>query len=374
MNIKEVAEIRRRYRPDRSNITHVRGCFVNEQKEIISEFDQSIGMMNEDDAEQMLKLLRKTLSGSMGRNLLDIEFSTKQVSEGEEYELLRKLRDSELRDADSVKTLYSKIIENLSIEGNYLILLAYDRYDVFKYAADGEKREESDEIFSYILCSVCPTKDGKPTLSYYMPNNSFRSIGADTVLTAPELGFMFPAFDDRTTNIYKALYYTKNLSDSHSELVDALFKTEVPMPAKEQKETFGNVLEAAMQDDCSMKVVKSVHGQICRMIEEHKNEKIDEELVMTKTDASDMLRLCGIPADRVEAFEKKFDESFGENNSITPKNIADAKKLKVVAGDIEIKVSGESTDMIETRVIDGVKYVLIRADGDVTVNGVNIHI
>lgn len=374
MNIKEVAEIRRRYRPDRSNITHVRGCFVNEQKEIISEFDQSIGMMNEDDAEQMLKLLRKTLSGSMGRNLLDIEFSTKQVSEGEEYALLKKLRDSELRDTDSVKALYSKIIENLSIEGNYLILLAYDRYDVFKYAADGEKREESDEVFSYILCSVCPTKEGKPTLSYYMPNNCFRSIGADTVLTAPELGFMFPAFDDRATNIYKALYYTKNLSDSHAELVDSLFKSDIPMPAKEQKETFGNVLEAAMQDDCSMKVVKAVHGQICRMIEEHKNEKIDEELVMTKTDASDILRLCGIPADRVEAFEEKFDESFGEDTALTPKNIADAKNLKVVAGDIEIKVAGESTDMIETRTIDGVKYVLIRADGGVTVNGVNIHI
>ena len=374
MNIKEVAEIRRRYRPDRSNITHVRGCFVNEQKEIISEFDQSIGMMNEEDAEQMLKLLRKTLSGSMGRNLLDIEFSTKQVSEGEEYALLKKLRDSELRDTDSVKAIYSKIIENLSIEGNYLILLAYDRYDVFKYAADGEKREESDEVFSYILCSVCPTKEGKPTLSYYMPNNCFRSIGADTVLTAPELGFMFPAFDDRTTNIYKALYYTKNLSDSHAELVDSLFKSDIPMPAKEQKETFGNVLEAAMQDDCSMKVVKAVHGQICRMIEEHKNEKIDEELVMTKTDASDILRLCGIPADRVEAFEEKFDESFGEDTALTPKNIADAKKIKVVAGDIEIKVSGDSSDMIETRVIDGVKYVLIRADGEVTVNGVNIHI
>lgn len=374
MNIKEVAEIRRRYRPDRSNITHVRGCFVNEQKEIISEFDQSIGMMNEDDSEQMLKLLRKTLSGSIGRNLFDIEFSTKQVSESEEYGLLRKLRDSELRDGETVKTLYSKIIENLSIEENYLILLAYDRYDVFKYAADGEKSESSDEIFSYILCSVCPTKEGKPSLSYYIPANCFRSIGADTVLTAPELGFMFPAFDDRSANIYKALYYTKNLSDSHEELVDALFKSDIPMPAKEQKETFGNVLEQSMEDDCSMKVVKAVHGQICRMIEEHKNEKIDESLVMTKTDACDILRSCGIPEERVDVFAERFDEGFGDNAILTPKNIAEAKKLNVVAGDIEIKVSGDSTDMIETRVIDGVKYVLIRADGEVTVNGVNIHI
>ena len=374
MNIKEVAEIRRRFRPERSNISHVRGCYVNDKKEIISEFDQSLGMMSEDDAEQMLKVLRKTLSGSIGRNLFDIEFSTKQVAESEEHKLLTALRDSEIRDNEAVHTLYSKIIESLVIDGSYLILLASDKYDVFNYSADGEKKEESSEIFSYILCSICPVKEGKPSLSYYMPANCFRSICADTVLAASEVGFMFPAFDDRAANIYKALYYTKDLSDNHDELVGALFDSEIPMPAKEQKETFGNVLEASMEDDCSMKVVKAVHGQICHMIEEHKNEKIDEPLVMTKSDAGDILRMCGIPAEKVELFEERFEESFGENAALTPKNIADARQIKVKTGDIEVKVAAESTDMIETRVIDGVKYIMIRADADVTVNGINIHI
>ena len=374
MNIKEVAEIRRRFRPDRSNISHVRGCYVNEKKEIISEFDQSLGMMSEDDAEQMLKVLRKTLSGSIGRNLFDIEFSTKQVAESEEHKLLTALRDSEIRDNEAVHTLYSKIIESLVIDGSYLILLASDKYDVFNYSADGEKKEESSEIFSNILCSICPVKEGKPSLSYYMPANCFRSICADTVLAASEVGFMFPAFDDRAANIYKALYYTKDLSNNHEELVEALFDSEIPMPAKEQKETFGNVLSTSMEDDCSMKVVKAVHGQICRMIEEHKNEKIDEPLVMTKSDAGDILRMCGIPAEKVELFEERFEESFGENAALTPKNIADARQIKVKTGDIEVKVAAEGTDMIETRVIDGVKYIMIRADADVTVNGINIHI
>ena len=374
MNIKEVAEIRRRYRPDRSNISHVRGCFVNEKKEIISEFDQSLGMMPEEDAEQMLSTLKKTLSGSMGRNLLDIEFSTKQVAESEEHALLMKLRDTELRDEESVHTLYQRIIDSLAFDGNYLILLAADRYDVFNYSADGEKKSESESVFSYILCCICPTKEGKPSLSYYMPGNCFRCVCADTVLSRPELGFMFPAFDDRATNIYNALYYTRDLCDSHEELVEALFRSAIPMPAAEQKETFGSVLAESMAEDCSLKVVRSVHGQICQMIEEHKNEKIEEPLVMTKSDAGDMLRYCGMPEEKVEAFEERFEQEFGENAQLNPGNIADAKSIKVKTPEVEVKVSGGSSELVETRVIDGVKYILIRADGDVTVNGISVHI
>ena len=374
MNAKEISELRRRFRADRSNISRVRGCFVNEQKEIISEFDQSLGMMSEDDAEQVLKTLKRTLSGTVGRNLLDIEFSTAQVLEGEEHLLLSKLRDSHLKDDDAVHTLYQKIISSLEIEGNFLILLAADAYDVFRYAADGEQKEESDEVFNYILCSICPIKEGKPSLSYYLPGNCFRSVCADSVLSYPALGFLFPAFDDRTTNIYGALYYTRDLTDNHKELSDVLFASSLPMPAVAQKETFGHVLEDAMAEECSLRVVRAVHGQIAQMIEEHKAEKIEEPLVMTKSDASDMLRFCGMEEKKIEAFEKKFEEQFGCDAVITPVNIADKKKMQVKMPDVEIKIASECADLVETRVIDGVKYVMIRTDGDVTVNGIQIKI
>ena len=374
MNEKEIAEIRRRFRSDKTNISRVCGCFVNEKKEIISEFDQSIGMMPEEEADRTLSLLKKALSGTPKRNLLEVEFSTQQVLESEEHKLLSNLRGEELKNKETVHALYDKIIGSLELEGNYMILLAHDRYDVFDISADGSKEEESRQVFSYIICAICPAKEGKPSLSYYMPGNCLRMVCADTVLSAPEIGFMFPAFDDRAANIYKAVYYTRNISDSHTELVDALFSSTLPMPAAEQKETFGAILAESVGEDCSLRVVKSVHSQLCHIIEEHKNEKREEPLVINKSDAGSMLRYCGVDEEKVEKFEECFDESFGKEAELSPKNIADAKQIQITTPDVTVKVNAGCGDVIEARVIDGVKYILIRADDGAQINGINIEI
>ena len=374
MNEKEIAEIRRRFRSDKTNITRVCGCFVNDKKEMISEFEQSVGMMPEEEADRTLSLLKKVLSGTPKRNLLEVEFSTKQVLESDEHKLLTNLRSTELKDKETVHKLYDKIISALEFDGSYMILLAHDRYDVFDIASDGMKEEESRQIFSYIVCAICPVKEGKPTLSYYMPGNCLRTVCADTVLSATELGFMFPAFDDRATNIYKAVYYTKDISNNHGELADALFSSELPMPAAEQKVTFGSVLSESAAEECSLRVVRSVHSQLCHLIEEHKNEKKEEPLVINKSDAGDMLRYCGVDEEKIESFEAKFDEKFGESAEISPKNIADAKQISLKTPDVTVKVNAGCGDLIEARVIDGVKYILIRADDGVEVNGINIQI
>lgn len=374
MTQNEIAEIRRRYRSDRSNISRICGCFVNSQKEIISEFDQSLGSMTQEDADGMLAVLKRVLSGYLGRNLIDLEFSTSQVSESEEYKLISDLRNTELKDSELRSVLYNKIIENLEIEGNYLILLAHDKYDVFEYGADGEQDIESTSVFSYIICAVCPIKEGKPLMSYYIPGKCFRSVSSDTLLARPELGFIFPGFDERKANIYKALYYTKSLEDSHGELVDAIFGKEVPMPAKEQKETFADILEQTVSDECSLRVVRSVNSQLNHKIEEHKNEKIEEPLLIDKTEAGDMLRYCGVAEEKIEAFEEKFDECFGENATIPPSNISTPRQITVKTPEVTVKVIADSADMVETRIIDGTKYILIRADNGVEVNGIEVKI
>ncbi len=374
MTEKEIAEIRRRFRTDKSNISHVCGCLVNEKKEIISEFDQSLGMMPEDDADSMLRILKKTLSGAHGRNLIDIEFSTQQVMESEEHKLLSDIRHTQLKDGELVHKLYDKIINSYETDGSYLILLAYDCYDVFAINADGEKDTESSKVFNYFLCSVCPAKAGKATLSYYFPGKCFRTVAADTVLGAPELGFMFPAFDDRAANIYGALYYTKKLNDSHEATVEALFNSPLPMPAATQKETFSQILEETAGEDCSMRMVRTVHSQICNMLEEHKAEKIEEPPVLTKDDVGEMLRYSGVPEEKVEKFSERYDEEFGKDARLNPKNIADSKSITVKTPEMSVKVAAGHSNVLETRIIDGVKYILIRADGEVEVNGVNIHI
>ena len=205
MNEKEVSEIRRRFRADKSNINHVRGVFVNEKKEIVSEFDQSLGMLSEEESGAILSVLKKALSGYIGRNLIDISFSNEQVLNSEEHKLLSTLRSSELRDNDAVHALYEKILPSIEMDGNYLIMLAYDSYDVFSKSASGEDGDSS-ESFSYILCAVCPIKSSKYSLTYYIHENRIRNVCEDAVISAPEFGFMFPTFDDRKTNIYNALY------------------------------------------------------------------------------------------------------------------------------------------------------------------------
>ena len=295
MTEKEIAELRRRFRADKSNISHVRGCYVNEKREIISEFDQSLAMMNQEESEELLGILRKTLSGTVGKNLLDITFDTRQVVEGDEHKLLMALRSSQLGDQEAVQAFFQRIIQSLDLEGNYLILLAYDAYDVPYRSRDGERQDDaSSEVFSYILCSICPVKLTKAALSYFVYENKFRSLEADWVVAPPEAGFLFPAFDDRSTNLYNALYYTRDTGENHPDLVNAIFRTQAPMPASVQMETFQTILGDTLSGDCSYQVVQAVHDRLCGMIEEHRANKVEEPLVVSKGTVEQVLQSCGV--------------------------------------------------------------------------------
>jgi len=375
MNEKEVAEIRRRFRQDKSNITHIRGCFVNEKREIVSEFDQSLALMSQEESEKFLAIIKRTLSGTLGKNLIDISFATQQVVDGEEHKLLMELRDSSLKDENAVQAFFQRVIQTINLEGHYLILLAHDTYDVPYRSKDGGKQDDaSSEVFSYILCSICPIKPTQPALSYYVVENEFHDRKADWIISAPELGFMFPAFDDRSANIYNTLYYTRDTKENHAEFIDAVFKTDIPMPAAAQKEVFQSMLGDALADDCSYEVMQSVHEKLCGMIEEHKVNKEADPLTISKSTVKSVLKSCGVSDSNVSAFDEKFDAEFGADVKISPRNIIDTKKFEVRAPDVTIQVNPERSDLLETRMINGSKYILIRVDAGVEVNGVNIHI
>lgn len=374
MNEKEVGEIRRRITPDKTTISRIRGCYVTEQKEILSEFNQTLATLSELETEELLSIIKKTLSGSLGKNLIDIEFSTQQVVAGEEHKLLSDLRSSCLENDEAVKTFYQKIIDTVQMEGNYMILLAYDSYDVFGYSNDGTKEEDSTTVYNYFICSLCPIKLTKTALSYYAYDNAFHSIAANSVIAPPEVGFTFPAFDDRAPNIYGTLFYTRNTKESQEALIDGLFKSKVPMPAAVQKETFEAILGDSVADDCDMEIVQAVHEKICTMVDEHKAAKIKEPLLISKATVKNVLTDCGVNEEKIKSFDEKFDNEFGRGAEVPPKNIIDTKAFQVKTPDVIIKVNPERTDLVKTEVIDGTKYILIRAETDVTVNGVSINI
>lgn len=375
MNQKELSELRRRFRPDKSAISHIYGCYVNTNKEIVAYLDTSLGLMSEDESGKYLGLLKKALSGTLGRNLIDIVFSTRQVMEGEEHRLLSALRSSALKDREVREAFYQKVIQSLDMgENNYLILLAHDSYDVpYRGKDDEDQADASDQVFSYLVCCVCPVKGCKMELGYFPGENEFHSCAAGQIVSSPELGFLFPAFDNRAANIYNALFYSRSADALHQEFIDAVFHTEPPMSAGEQREAFQGALCDALEDSCSLEIVQSVHEQLLDKLVQHKESRDPEPLSLTAREVGGILRDCGVPEERVAAFQESCGERFGESAALNPANLIDSRHFELKTSDeITITVHPEQSYLVETRVINGRKYLLIPADEGVEVNGFSV--
>ena len=375
MNEKEIGEIRRRVRRDRSNMTAIYGCYVNEQKEIVTEYRQSTGIMSENEAERYFGLMKRTLSGTLGKNLVDITFRTAQVADSPEHKLLMGLRGEGLKNDENRLAFYQKVMDSVTMDSAYLILLGTDSYDVpFKSKDDETQADNSSETYTYVLCAICPVKQTKPNLHYVPESKEFHDGGITNVASAPALGFLFPAFDGRATNIYNALMYTRDSALGHDAFVESVFNTKPAKPAAEQKKGFEALLTCTLGEECTMEVVQTVHDQICQSIELHKESKVADPLLISKEQVSDALKMCGVSDNAVAKFSVEFDETFGNEAELHPKNIIDNKKFEIHTPDVSIKVDPTRSDLIETRIIGGVKYILICADENVEVNGVSIHI
>ena len=371
MNKKEISELSRRFKPEKANIGRVYGCYVNSSKEVISYIDESVALMPQEEAQQYLTILKKTLSGSLGRNLTDIVFSTEQVAGSEEHKLLMELRDDR---ADARQSFFQKVIDSLDMgDNNYLILCANDVYDVpYRGHGDVDKSAqeyasgESDQVFRYFVCAVCPVKDGKLELGYFVGENEFHNCLAKQIVGAPELGFLFPAFDNRTTNIYNALFYSRKPDEMHYEFIEGIFHTDLAMTPAEQREAFESILSDSV--DCSMDTIRSVHEQLSAKVAEHAESKDEEPLTVSCGDISSILADCGVNEEQLSAFQKSFTERFGKV-LLNPENIVDTIHFEVKAGDVTITVTPEQSFLIETREVNGRKYIMIPADGGAELNG-----
>ena len=373
MTQKEIAELRRRFRPDKSAINHIYGCYVNGNREIISYLDEPLGIMPQEESEKYLSLLKKSLSGTQGKNLIDIVFSTQQVADSEEHSLLMALRDSQLKDGKARKAFYDRVIGTLDMDGgNYLLLMAYDAYDVPYKGKDGEMQADaSDTVFSYIVCCICPVKDGKPELGFFAGENEFHSCTANQIVAPPDLGFLFPAFDDRAANLYNALFYSKKPDQLHQEFIDAVFHTEPPLSSAEQRDAFETALSDALEGACSMEIAQAIHERLRDQIVQHKERHDPEPLAVTVGEVGAILQSCNVPEEQVSRFLENCEEQFGKGIVLDPSTLIDSGKFEVETADARISVDPERSYLVETRMIDGRAYLLIPADG-VTVNGLPI--
>ena len=374
MNRKELAEIKRRLDREKGSIPCIRGCYVSAKGEVISVFRRPLGTIPEGECASYFSLFKKVLSGVPGKTGIDVVFSAEQMLSGEEHQLLMELRDSRADDDTAVMTLYQKIIDAYHSETSYVILLTSDTYDVPRHQSDGQRSEEDENVFQYFICCLCPVKPNKAALSYSASEMDFRDLGPDQTLGMPELGFMFPAFDDRSSNIYNALYYVRSAEEQHDDFVDAVFRTELPMSAPMQKETFINVLSDALQEDMKFEVMQAVNDRMIETVEAQKQEKQAEAPVISSVGMKTILSDCGLPLEKLESFEERFDAEFGRGTNLSAANLVNARQMEIKTPNVIIHVNPEFSDLVETRIIDGKKYILIRAEEEVILNGASVQI
>ena len=323
-----------------------------------------------------LGLLKKSLSGTLGKNLIDVVFSTQQVADSDEHRLLQTLRQTELKDPASRETLCRQIIDCIDMgETNYLILLAADAYDVPHRSKDDEiQADASSEVFKYFVCSICPVKAPTLELRYDLDQSEFHSSSTGYIATSPELGFLYPAFDNRTANIYNVLFYSKNRRGDPSGGHRRAVPRRPADVCRGAENAFGSALADALDKDCSYDVVQSVHEQIRARIEDHKESKDPEPLEMTAGDVGGILANSGVNDEQIAAFQRECDEQYGENAALNPNNIIESKKFEITTPEVKISIAPENSYMIEARVINGRKYLLIPADDGVEVNGIGVNI
>lgn len=371
MNKKDVLEVKKQFTKDNCAITKICGCYVDHEKNKILKMKEAFLSLPEEEEFKYFEIFKHTLSGTLGKNLVSMEFPLEQEEEGRSQEFLLRLRNSKLEDEVLLDQFYDMIIESFDYGENFLILLIHNMYDIPGKSTSGDEMfDASDEVYQHILCSICPVKMSKAGLTYNPLTNNIEQRIRDWIVEQPINGFLFPAFEDRSTDIHKILYYSKNPEISQECLFLDVFGTAIPLSPKSQKETFQSVLEEALGDQADYETMKTIHENLVEIAEENKENP--QPSVLTKPEVKRLLERSGVEQKAIDDFESVYETVVDKETEFIVSNIAETRKFNIETPDIVIKVNPDKTDLIETKIIDGKQCLVITVDDHVTVNGVSV--
>ncbi len=372
MTKKEIAELKKLYHKERSCITRICGCYVGAEKEKITSFREAFYALEEEAAFKYFEIFKKTLSGTLGKNLLNLEFPLDAEFESGTQEFLLRLRDSELKEDVLLEAFYDKVIQSFYFTGNYLILLIHAAYDVPGKTGDGlELEDASEEVYSHLLCAVCPVNLSKPGLSYDPKSNLFCNCSRDWLVELPQIGFLFPAFNDRSSDIHSALYYTKNADEPHEEFVDSLLGAEPPVPVSSQREMFQSLIEETLGERREYETIMSIQENVQEKLEESRDAP--EPLTLGKKDVERIFAESGVQEEQMSQFAEAYERIIPDETPLVAANVVNERRFEVKTPNITVQVKPEFTHLLETKVIDGRNCLVIAIEDRVAVNGIPLY-
>lgn len=332
MRKKDILELKRRLKKDHCTFTKMCGCYVNGEKHVILKFRETFLNLDEDEYFKYLEIAKKVLSGTIGNNILELNFPANEDLINERQISLMQLKNSQLRDDTLLDNFYDSIIDNYDYTGNFLILIFHDAYDVITKTKDNAKIDESEEVYEYLLCAICPVSLSEPGLRYFEEDNKIKARIRDWVVEAPTNGFVFPAFIDRSSDVNSIMYYTKNTKNTHPELMENALGCYSKQTATIQKETFQSIIKDTFSTDekKAEKIFMEVQENLNNMLDEYNaiyNDTDAEPISLTKDDIQSLLIESGVPEELTTKIEKSYVDTFGDELPLV-ENLIDAKTLK----------------------------------------------
>lgn len=372
MNKKETNEIKKLYTPANCAISRICGCYVDAEKNKRTELKEAFLSLPEEEAFKYFTIFRSGLSGSIGKNLVNMEFPLSAEEEGGTQNFLLKLRDSQLKDDALIEEFYDKLIASYDYGENYYIILIHCAYDIPAKSSDGlEMYDASDFVYEFIQCAVCPVKLSKAGLCYNSETNVIENRSRDWIVEAPDTGFIFPAFTDRNTDIHGLLYYSKNPEQMPERLINELLGCFIPMSAKSQKETFQAIVEETLGENCDFETVKNIHESLNEMLEETKDEPVP--FTLDKYQMKRLLENNGASEEKLLEFDQRFEaDEEKKNPGFIASNVVNTKSFEIKTTDVSIKVAPDKTHLVENRMIDGRPCIVIGISEHVEINGITV--
>lgn len=372
MNKKEISEIKKLFTTTHCAVTRICGCYVDAEKNQKTKLKEAFLSLPEEEMFKYFNIFRKSLSGTLGKNLVQMEFPLEQEASGGTQEFLLQLRNSQLRDDALIEEFYQKVIENYIDPENYYIILIHGAYDIPARASDNlEMDDASDYVYEFLLCSICPVKLSKPGLHYNADANTIENLIQDWIVEAPDIGFLFPAFTDRNTDIHNLMYYSKKPDVIQTDIINNLLGCRIPLSAKTQKETFQTIIEETLDNTCDFETVMAIQENLNEMIEERKEEP--EPLTLDKYEVKRLLADSGVENEKLEEFDDLYASVVSDEQAgFVASNVASTRSYEIRTPDVIIKVSPDKAQLIESKVIDGIPYLMIQATDQVEINGIAV--
>ena len=389
MDKKSINELRRRLKKDGCTFTKICGCYIDDNKNKVTNLDEIFLNLEDEEYFKYLEIAKKVLSTNVGNNILELNFPLEEEKPGGHQQFLLGLKKSGLKDQGLLDTFYDMVIEKYNSLGNYLILLFHDVYDVMTKTTDNNKLDESEEVYEYIICAICPMVLSKPGLGYNKDKNKISTLNREWFVGMPETGFVFPAFIDRSSDIHSVLMYTADSKNVHTEMIEDILGCREKLTYAQQQDVLTDMVLEVTGEDMVKDVMDTVNIELAHVSDENPESYVSKEHIksalehagiaenkavnigdqyMSSINTEEVPLIGDIVPNKAQKIVKNNNEKELLKEEIKDLNRKIAsieetndnnEQLTVDEGEIIITVNSEKKELIRRENIDGVNSVVI---------------